>query len=232
MSKAKKQSTLGTSSSNDLAPYRPLELMRNENLTKVEFNDFIAVWEKFVPDAFCDQLVEYGNSFINEVNGHTIAASDVDIMEGSAMYGGNIKRDDTAFLVNYASEKWATQINQFLKACAQHYVSKYSQLKSVPMTSMDIKFQKTEPGGGYHLWHYENASSGFAQRELTWMIYLNDIDDGGETEFLYQKRRIKPQKGTVVIFPAGMTHVHKGNLVMGDRDKYIVTGWYIKAGSN
>lgn len=232
MSKAKKQSTLGTTSSNDLAPYRPLELMRNEKLTKVEFNDFIAVWENFVPAAFCDQLVEYGESFINEVNGHTIAASDVDIMEGSDMYGGNIKRDDTAFLVNYASDKWATQINQFLKACAQHYVSKYSQLKSVPMTSMDIKFQKTAPGGGYHLWHYENAASGFAQRELTWMIYLNDIDDGGETEFLYQKRRIKPQKGTVVIFPAGMTHVHKGNLVMGDRDKYIVTGWYIKAGSN
>ena len=64
------------------------------------------------------------------------------------------------------------------------------------------------------------------------MIYLNDIDDGGETEFLYQKRRIKPQKGTVVIFPAGMTHVHKGNLVMGEQTKYIVTGWYIKAGSN
>jgi len=217
---------------NELAPYRPLELMMNEKMTKSSFDDFIGVWEKFVPDAFCDQLVAYGESFINEVSGHTITSDVVDIMEGSEMYGGNIKRDDTAFLVNYGSEKWSTQINQFLKSCAQHYVSKFSQLKNVPMTSIDIKFQKTEPGGGYHLWHYENASAGYAQRELTWMIYLNDIDDGGETEFLYQKRRIKPQKGTVVIFPAGMTHVHKGNLVMGEQTKYIVTGWYIKAGSN
>ena len=60
------------------------------------------------------------------------------------------------------------------------------------------------------------------------MIYLNDVPDGeGETEFLYQRRRIKPTKGTVVIFPAGYTHVHKGN-TMFTTDKYILTGWYIK----
>ena len=62
------------------------------------------------------------------------------------------------------------------------------------------------------------------------MIYLNDIEEGGETEYQYQLRRIKPTTGTVVMFPAGMTHVHKGNLVMGQENKYIVTGWYIKSG--
>lgn len=67
-----------------------------------------------------------------------------------------------------------------------------------------------------------------AMRELTWMIYLNDMPDGdGETEFLYQRRRIKPTAGTVVIWPAGYTHVHKGNTVFS-QDKYILTGWYIK----
>ena len=40
-----------------------------------------------------------------------------------------------------------------------------------------------------------------AARELVWMIYLNDIEEGGETEFMYQKRRIKPTQGTMVIFP-------------------------------
>ena len=62
------------------------------------------------------------------------------------------------------------------------------------------------------------------------MIYLNDIEDGGETEFQYQRRRISPSAGTVVFFPAGLTHVHKGNLVLGEQDKYIVTGWYVKNG--
>lgn len=215
----------------ELAPYRPIELMLNPQMTKSDFTDFIGVWEGFVPGTFCDQLIEYGESYLNDVKGHTIGDGSAEIMDGATMYDGKQHRHDRSFLINYASDKWSSQINQFLKACALHYVYEFSQLKRVGLTSCDIKFQRTEPGGGYHLWHYENASPSFSQRELTWMIYLNDIEDGGETEFMYQKRRIKPTKGTVVIFPAGMTHVHKGNLVMGDQDKYIVTGWYIKTGT-
>ena len=96
--------------------------------------------------------------------------------------------------------------------------------------SSDSKFQRTKPGGGYHIWHHENGSYYFQQREIVWMIYLNDIEDGGETEFLYQKKRIKPTQGTVVIWPAAFTHTHRGGLLCGDKDKYILTGWYIKSG--
>ena len=218
-------------SKSGLAPYRPLELMLNPQMTKSDFTDFIGVWENFVPAPFCDQLVDYGNAYLNDTIAHTIGDGNSEIMDGATMYEGKQHRHDKSFLVNYASEKWAAQINQFLKSCALHYVYEYSQLKRVGLSSYDIKFQKTSPGGGYHLWHYESASAAFSQRELTWMIYLNDIEDGGETEFMYQKRRIKPTKGTVVMFPAGMCHVHKGNLVMGEKDKYIVTGWYIKTGT-
>ena len=81
---------------------------------------------------------------------------------------------------------------------------------------------------GPYEWHYENASHQTAQRELVWTIYLNDMPDGeAETEFLYQKRRIKPEQGMMCIFPAGLTHVHRGNTVF-TQDKYILTGWALK----
>ena len=56
------------------------------------------------------------------------------------------------------------------------------------------------------------------------MIYLNDVEEGGETEFLYQKRKFKPEKGTVMVWPGAYTHLHRGNPPMSD--KYIATGWY------
>ena len=56
------------------------------------------------------------------------------------------------------------------------------------------------------------------------MMYLNNDFEGGETEFLYQKRRIQPEPGTIVIWPAQWTHQHKGNMVLSG-NKYIVTGW-------
>ena len=45
-----------------------------------------------------------------------------------------------------------------------------------------------------------------------------------ETEWLYQKRKVKPKKGTVCIWPGGYTHLHRGNPPMSS--KYIATGWY------
>tara|TARA_X000001036_G_scaffold246013_1_gene229381 strand:- start:13232 stop:13897 length:666 start_codon:yes stop_codon:yes gene_type:complete len=218
--------------SKELAPYRPIELMLDPNVTTSDFTDFIGVWEGFVPKPFCDQLISYGDSVLDDVAGHSIGTGADDIMDGSSMYQGRHRRHDRAFMLNYHSDKWSSQINQFLKSCALHYVDQFPQLKNIGLTSTDIKLQRTPPGGGYHLWHYENGSAIHSQREVTWMIYLNDIEDGGETEFQYQLRRLKPTTGTVVMFPAGMTHVHKGNLVMGERNKYIVTGWYIKSGTS
>ena len=56
------------------------------------------------------------------------------------------------------------------------------------------------------------------------MFYLNDVKEGGETEFYHQKIKIKPKAGTLVLFPAGFTHTHKGNMPISN-DKYIITTW-------
>lgn len=208
--------------------YRPLELMKDENLTKFEFNDFIGIWEGFVPRPFCEKIISYFDDVLENKSNTT---QDIEFAKGEEQYVSSMTRKDISMMLNYADTTLSYQTNQFLKSCVMHYIDEYSQLKQVGMISTDLKVQKTSPGGGYHVWHYENAAASHAQRELTWMIYLNDIPDGeGETEFLYQRRRIKPTAGTVVVWPAGMTHVHKGNTVF-TTDKYIITGWYIKTGN-
>ena len=84
--------------------------------------------------------------------------------------------------------------------------------------------------GGYPHWHSEIYPGDSAQetlhRLLLWTIYLNDVPEGGETEFFYQKRKIRPQAGTLIIAPAGFTHTHRGNMPKGG-DKYIATSWFL-----
>ncbi|WP_314442081.1 2OG-Fe(II) oxygenase [Massilia timonae] len=94
-----------------------------------------------------------------------------------------------------------------------------------------INLQKyRQNSGGYHHWHSEiypqNASCDSLHRVLLWMFYLNDVEDGGETEFLYQGRKIAPKKGRLVIAPAGFTHTHRGNVARSG-DKYIATSWIL-----
>jgi len=213
--------------------YRPIELMQDEKITKFEFDDFIGVWDRFVPKPLCDQIVKYFDDVMD--NRGCYIRTDYDdndqdsVYRSEDYYNGALNRKDFAFLMNYANDTLTTQINSCLKSCALHYIEQYQQLKQSNLISTDLKIQKTPPGGGYHIWHYENSSMWYAMRDLTWMIYLNDMPEGeAETEFLYQKRRIRPTAGTVVIWPAGFTHVHKGNTVFS-QDKYILTGWYIKS---
>ena len=77
----------------------------------------------------------------------------------------------------------------------------------------------------------ENSGLEHSNRCLVWMIYLNDDYEGGETEYLYYKKRIKPEKGKLLIWPAGMTHCHRGGLVLSGT-KYIATGWFYLANYN
>jgi hypothetical protein len=61
---------------------------------------------------------------------------------------------------------------------------------------------------------------------LLWTIYLNDNFDEGETEFLYQQKRVRPKVGSVLIAPTAFTHTHRGNMPKGN-DKYIATSWIL-----
>ena len=91
--------------------------------------------------------------------------------------------------------------------------------------SEQIQFTKYKVKG-YYGWHFENNGSvGSITRHLVFSTYLNDVKDKGETEFYYQKTKIKPKKGKTIIFPATWTHTHRG-IPSTKNIKYIVTGWY------
>ena len=94
-----------------------------------------------------------------------------------------------------------------------------------------INLQRYTGGqGGYPYWHCElypkDASAETLHRHVLWTIYLNDGFDAGETEFLYQQRKIVPKAGSLLIAPAAFTHTHRGNRPAG-ADKYIATSWIL-----
>ena len=62
-------------------------------------------------------------------------------------------------------------------------------------------------------------------RHLVFQTYLNTVEDGGETEFIYQQYKCKAVKGKTLIWPADWTHSHRG-IISPTEDKYIITGWY------
>ena len=84
--------------------------------------------------------------------------------------------------------------------------------------------------GGYPYWHCElyprDAQAETLHRHLLWTLYLNDDFAEGETEFLYQQRKIAPRSGSLLIAPTAFTHTHRGNRPQGG-DKFIATSWIL-----
>jgi len=70
--------------------------------------------------------------------------------------------------------------------------------------------------------HVEITNLETAKRFMVAFLYLNDDFEGGETDFPQFQVMIKPERGNMVLFPAGWNWLHKGNSVRGNSPKYIV----------
>ena len=184
--------------------------------------DFIGVYKNAYPKEYCDLLIKYFEDLStaglteNRQQDASILKVDIDDEQLFAHEIANIG----------GSVKAVSQFNSvFWSQIYPHYSSTFDILKNYDNHSnYFFKLQKTNIGGGYHKWHAENGTVGGVNRILAWTLYLNDVEEGGETEFLYYPRRIKPEAGTFVLWPSAFTHTHRGNPPISNT-KYIVTGW-------
>lgn len=94
-----------------------------------------------------------------------------------------------------------------------------------------LNIQKYEQStGGYPHWHSEHfphptdASQRSLRRSLLVLFYLNDIEEGGETEFFYQQAKVQPKAGNLVLAPCDFTHTHRG-VAPRSSEKYVIASW-------
>ena len=92
-----------------------------------------------------------------------------------------------------------------------------------------LQIQKYDKGSGhYNAWHVEQEDLGTSNRLFVFILYLNDVEEGGETGFLFKEGddffKVKPKAGTLIIHPASWPFIHKGYMPLSS-DKYILTTW-------
>ena len=180
--------------------------------------DFIGLYENALGKEDCENIISRINEF--KENGYGITRGE----------DKTVKDDESFFdtLQLFLTKNQREQVFNCLWNCGyKQYSEDFDILNSFGRHSIDeIKAQITKPGQGYHVWHCEADTSFNSKRILAYILYLNDIDEGAETEFLYYRKRIPPKQGSLLIFPAHFTHAHRGNMNLSDNDKYILTGWF------
>jgi hypothetical protein len=176
--------------------------------------DFIH--EEYIQDlSVCDELIDYHTKSDHKIEGKTSLG--INPMTKVSTDCGLL--DETLF--RKYDKQLSNVVNNYIKKfpwCNGYDPWKYKE-------GMNIQYYK--PNEGFLWWHTERGRSSepYSSRHLVFMTYLNDVTDGGGTEFYHQEKVVDARKGKTVIWPADWTHTHKG-IVSPTQDKYIITGWF------
>jgi predicted 2-oxoglutarate/Fe(II)-dependent dioxygenase YbiX len=108
--------------------------------------------------------------------------------------------------------------------CVPFYVQQLKQVVMAPIQVNQIDFLKYEQGEGFYGSHIDCGMKGLEHRILSFVLYLNDVKVGGETEFVLQDVMVKPEAGKLVIFPSNFCFVHQSNRTVSNV-KYIIASF-------
>jgi len=188
-----------------------------------QYENFVGIYDGAFSIDFCDKVIEYFKWC--QSNNRSYGRPNEEIVKKDESCNLNPITQEINFSYPHIQHILQEFNTAFWDVCYKDYSNQYSDLQNYqPHTIYTYKVQKTSPSGGYHIWHSENGDKHFSSRIGVYILYLNDVAEGGETEFLYLSKRIAPKKGRLVIFPPNYPWAHRGNPPLSG-DKYILTGW-------
>jgi 2-oxoglutarate-Fe(II)-dependent oxygenase superfamily protein len=113
------------------------------------------------------------------------------------------------------------RIHPLVTACMAHYLSRSPILQSFPLEGTGYKIQMYPQQVGFFRWHADSVGRNAGSRVVAMILYLNDVERGGETEFYHQAVRIAPRTGHLMLFPACWNYMHCGREPESS-SKYII----------
>lgn len=144
-------------------------------------------------------------------------------------------KDTTDLIITRSGPQWKKMnkvLTKELKMNVEKYISTFEnkidhtyKWCSSNLTTDAMQMQKYDKNKGKYVYHQDYSCDwkNKKMRKLTFLWYINDVEEGGETEF-FGNHKIKPEAGKLILFPASWTCPHRGKMPISD-DKYIITGW-------
>ena len=203
-------------------------------LINSKYEDFIGIYDNILSSDRCQNIISW---FEFCVQNHLVHSSALDMgrrfRDDQALFvPTDIRPEDIQHVQAQQNEmnqhalkpELARDIWMAIDRCFFHYVREYG-LDDMPLAPFFLKLHRLPEGGGYHIFHSEKDSYGTQERILVFHLTLGAPDEGGETEFIFQKKRYPAVPGRLLIWPSQFTHRHRGNLVLRGTKNYC-TGWF------
>ena len=180
--------------------------------------DLIGVFDNVVPKETCDELIKW---FHDNEDRH---------VEGGIYGGDNLINDvDPDFKIArqifpVPSDHVSDIITNIVFSSFNFYHDHFPAPAGHLLCAKDYSVRIYPKGVGQFKEHIDQSAGGTVTRVFAIIVYLNNVENGGETEFPYLDMKVSPKQGRVLIFPCNYLYPHKGNMPISD-DKYIITSF-------
>jgi len=198
----------------------------------MKFKDSIGIYDNAFTKEECQRIIDRTEWAIANDKAHQGGHSGLAGIKKSTDYdiiSGEGKED--LFLTNIVADKFnkfnLDYLNDFCPGDEFDPSTVITDKTYYPLFQIQ-KYDKND--GHFNSFHLENYGEEAKDRLFVFILYLNDVKKGGETEFYFKEEgskkhfAIKPKAGTLIIHPASWPYVHKGNVPVSN-DKYILTTW-------
>ena len=194
----------------------PAELANDTPLQRLQ--QCVQVFDGAMTPDFCARMIEAFNSMpqLHVPNGRGHVAG----LEGSAWTELNISPlADDAF-------------KGFFLAQIDDYLARYNrnlpmQLPVPPRPYIeDIRIKRYRAGNDEKFEPHYDCANKMCNRYLVFLWYLNDVAEGGETDFPDLGMRVQARTGRLLMFPPYWMFQHAG-LPPRSNDKYIVSTYLL-----
>jgi hypothetical protein len=182
--------------------------------------DYIFYVKELLTPALCHDIIERFEQDPAKRPGYTIGSR------------GDKRSDDDAKVstdLGIESEgAWGAihdEVHRAVSAAVRGIVGQFPSLQVRPLRGTGYKIQHYGKEHGQFKWHFDALGPGAWERQLAMIIYLNSVENGGETSFHRQDIKVKPVAGDAVFFPTFWTHMHCGEIPRSG-DKYVISSFF------
>jgi len=194
----------------------------------IKLKDFIKIYNGVLPAGICSDLID---NFEKHQEDHIQSGMGKD--EHHDSYRNAIEMNCSVISDNDVDWKFLTSsLNKVVMDYFNRYMydMKHAGLSHISIPESNIleewRMHKYEQGKHYYKKHVDSCDSNSSIRMLSFLFYLNDVEEGGETAFTDHLKGIecKPKQGRLLVFPTWMGFPHEAKEVIKGT-KYMIKSY-------
>ncbi|ARF08279.1 2OG-FeII oxygenase superfamily protein [Catovirus CTV1] len=186
-------------------------------------SNYIQIYENAMTNEFCDSLVEFyknNPNLVQRFDHEWRRSSSLPLYNNLPSELFNNMKDN----IRTHLEKYKKDIGDSAGAGTLHFCT---LLEAPNLLCYDNTSDKPEH---FHT-HSDNWSIQSSTRQVSVIMYLNDVEEGGNTVFPFYNLSVKPKKGTILMFPAFFCFSHYAEKPKSNT-KFAIVTWVHFGGGN